>query len=88
MSAIFETLSVLLFHTGGQLREKMMEALQQAASRTADPQVQAVFDRLKTPEGMAAVLMLFLIALFVVSIAAGSLAGALTGAFLGRRNRL
>jgi hypothetical protein len=88
MSAIFETLSVLLFHTGGQLREKMMEALQQAASRTADPQVQAVFDRLKTPEGMAAVLMLFLIGLFVVSIAAGSLAGALTGAFLGRRNRL
>jgi hypothetical protein len=88
MSAIFETLSVLLFHTDGQLREKMMEALQQAASRTADPQVQAVFDRLKTPEGMAAVLMLFLIVLFVVSIAAGSLAGALTGAFLGRRNRL
>jgi len=76
---------MVLFHTNGQLRQKMMEALQQAASRTADPQVQAAFERLKTPEGLAAMLILGLIVLFLVSIAAGSLGGALTGAFLGRR---
>lgn len=87
ISAIFETLRVALFHTGGQVRQKMLEALQQAASRTTDPQVQAAFDRLKTPEGLAAMLILGMVVLFVVSIAAGSVAGALTGAFLGRRNR-
>ena len=85
LSALFESVSMVLFHTNGQLRQKMMEALQQAASRTADPQVQAAFERLKTPEGLAAMLILGLIVLFLVSIAAGSLGGALTGAFLGRR---
>lgn len=87
MSAIFESLAVSLFHTGGQVRQKVLEALQQAASRTTDPQVQAAFERLKTPEGLAAMLILGVVVLFVVSIAAGSVAGALTGAALGRRNR-
>ncbi len=87
ISAVLETFAVALFHTGGQVRQKMLEALQQAASRSTDPQVQAAFDRLKTPEGMAAMLVLGLVVLFLVSIAAGSLAGALTGAVLGRRKR-
>jgi len=87
ISAIFETLAVTLFHTGAQLREKVLEALQQAAARSSDPQVQAALDRLKTPEGIAFMLVFGLVLLFIFSIAAGSLAGALTGAFLGRRNR-
>jgi hypothetical protein len=65
----------------------MLEALQQAAARSSDPQVQAAFDRLKTPEGLAVMLVLGLIVLFVISIVASSLAGALTGAVFGRRNR-
>jgi hypothetical protein len=88
VSAVFESLAVAVFHTGGQVRQKMLEALQQAASRTTDPQVQAAFERLKTPEGLAAMLILGIVVLLLVSIAAGSIAGALTGAFLGRRNRL
>jgi hypothetical protein len=88
IASVLESLAVVLFHTGGDLRRKMLEALQQAASRTSDPEVQAAFDRLKTPEGIALMLTFGLLALFVVSIAAGGLAGALTGAFLGRRKRL
>ncbi|MFZ0761893.1 MAG: zinc ribbon domain-containing protein [Candidatus Sulfotelmatobacter sp.] len=88
IAALFETLAVAVFHTGGQIRQKMLEALQQAASRSTDPQVQAAFDRLKTPDGLAAMFVLGMVVLFLVSIAAGSLAGALTGAFLARRNRL
>jgi hypothetical protein len=87
IAAIFETLAVALFHTGGQVRQKMLEALQQAASRSTDPQVQAAFDRLKTPEGLAAMMILGMVCLFLVSIAVGGIAGALTGAFLGRRKR-
>jgi hypothetical protein len=87
ISALFETLAVTLFHTGGQIRQKMLEALQQAASRSSDPQVQAAFETLKTPEGIALMLVFGIAVLFVVSIAAGSIAGALTGAFLGRRKR-
>ncbi len=87
ISAVFETVAVAVFHTGGQLRQKMLDALQQAASRSSDPQVQAAFDRLKTPEGLAVMLVLGLMVLFAVSIVASSVAGALTGAVLGRRNR-
>jgi hypothetical protein len=49
--------------------------------------VQAAFDQLKTPEGIALMLVFGMVFLFLLSIAAGSLAGALTGSFLGRRNR-
>jgi hypothetical protein len=87
MAAVFESLAVALFHAGGQVRQKMLEAVQQAASRSTDPQVQAAFDRLKTPEGIAAMLVLGMVFLLVVSIAAGSVAGALTGAFHGRRKQ-
>jgi hypothetical protein len=59
--------------------------LQQASTRSNDPQVQAAFERLKTPEGIALMLVFGMIFLFIVSIAAGGVAGALTGAFLGRR---
>jgi hypothetical protein len=87
IGAVFETAAVVLFHTGSQVRQKILEALQQAASRSSDPQVQAAFETLKTPQGMALLLVFGLLVLFLVSIAAGGLAGALTGAFLGRRNR-
>ena len=87
IAAILETLATALLHTGGQIRQKMLDALQQAAARSGDPQVQAAFETLKTPEGVAIMLVFGLAVLFLVSIAAGSLAGALTGAFLGRRNR-
>ena len=87
ISAIFEALKVALLHTSGEVRQKMLEALQQAASRSTDPQAQAVVERLNTPEGLAVMLIFFLVVLLVVSIAAGSLAGALSGVFLGRRNR-
>jgi hypothetical protein len=87
IAAVCESVAVAVFHGGGELRQKMLEALQQAASRSNDPQVQAAFERLKTPEGIALMLVFGMIFLFIVSIAAGSLAGALTGAFLGRRKR-
>jgi hypothetical protein len=87
ISAVFEALTVALLHTGEQVRQKMLEVLQQAASRSTDPQVQAAFDRMKTPEGLAAMLIFSIVLLFLVSIAAGSIAGALTGAFLSRRKR-
>lgn len=86
-AVLFESVAMALFHTGGEVRKKMLEALQQAASHSNDPQVQATFEKLRTPEGIVLMLVFGMIFLFVLSIAAGSLAGALTGAFLGRRKR-
>jgi hypothetical protein len=88
MAAAFESIAMALFHTSGEIRKRMLEALQQAASRSNDPQVQAAFEHLKTPEGIALMLVFGMIFLFLLSIMAGGLSGALTGAFLGRKKRL
>lgn len=87
ISAVIEAVAVALFHAGEQVRQKVLEALQQAAARATDPQVQSALESLKTPEGWAAMLILGLVFWCLLSVASGSLAGALTGAFLGRRNR-
>jgi hypothetical protein len=84
VSAFFFTIFVALMRTGGDVQREMMESLQQFSSRISDPQVQAAFDLLKTPEGINK-LGLGIIGFCLISIAVGSLAGALTAAFLGRR---
>ena len=86
--AIFFAIFLVVLQSGGQARQQMIEALQQVASRSHDSQVQAFLDLLKTPEGLAAKLIVGMVGFLLISVAAGSVAGALTGAFLGRRNRL
>ena len=86
VSAVFFAIFMAVLQAGGQVRQEVIERLQQLASRSNDPQVQATLDLLKTPEGLAK-LVLGVIGFFLISIAAGSIAGALTGAFLARRNR-
>jgi hypothetical protein len=86
-SSIFGVLATALFHAGGELRQKMLEALQQAASRSTDPEVRAYLERMRTPEGLATMLILFIVLYFLIAVAAGGLGGALTGAFFSRRNR-
>jgi hypothetical protein len=86
ISGIFFAIFMAVLRAGGEIRQVLMDQLQQFASRSNDPQVQATFDLLKTPEGMAKVI-LAMVGFFLISIAAASIAGALTGVFLGRRNR-
>jgi hypothetical protein len=70
----------------GPLHDEVIERLHQAGSGSNGQQIQAVLDLLKTPEGLDK-FILAMIGFFLLSIAASSLAGALTGAFLNRRNR-
>lgn len=86
VSGLFFAIFVALLRAGGEAQKQMTEALQQFASRSSDPQIQATFDLLKTPEGLTK-LVWGMVGLFLISVAAGSVAGALTGAFLGRRKR-
>jgi len=86
--AVFLAIFLAVLQFGGQARQEMIEALQQFVARSHDSQAQAILDLLNKPEGLAAKLMLGMVGVFLVSIAAGSLAGALTGAFFSRRNRL
>jgi hypothetical protein len=87
MSAVLEALSLAIFHKGAVLREKMLEAIQQTASHTTDPQAVAMLDYLKSPGGMAVMMVFVLIFAFVAFVALSSLGGALGGIVLGRANR-
>jgi hypothetical protein len=85
--AIFSAIAFAVLQAGGQVRQQALDALQQMASRSNDPQMQATLDLLKKPEGLAPKLILAMLGFLLIAVAAGSIAGALTGAFLGRRNR-
>jgi hypothetical protein len=89
-SAVFAILLGVLFavlQAGGEVRQQALDALQQAASRSSDPQMQAFVDLLKKPEGLAAKLILNGAGFLLISVVACSVAGALTGAFFNRKNR-
>jgi hypothetical protein len=87
MSSILEALVVILLHKGPELSSKLIQALQQAAAQTNDPQVLSIFERLKSPGGLELLMLTGLIFAFLASIVLGGLGGLLGGMILGRRDK-
>lgn len=87
MSSIVEALIVIFLHKGPELRNALLTKIQEAASKTSDPQVLSVFDRLKSPGGLEFLMLTGLVFAFLASIVLGGLGGVLGGAILGRRDR-
>jgi hypothetical protein len=87
MAAIIEAVAVAVMRSGGQVRGKMLEAIEQAASRTSDPQAQQVFDYFRSPAGMAVMMVFVLFFALILFIIVGGIGGALGGVFFGRRDR-
>lgn len=85
--AVFTAIEVLVFHSGGQLRAALLEAVQQSAARTSDPQAQQVLDYLKSPPGLALVMGMGLVVMFVIFLLLSSMGGALTAVLLRRREK-
>jgi hypothetical protein len=87
MSSILEAIVVLVLHKGPEIRQGLLTVIDQAASRTNDPQALAMFARFKTPDGIELLMVAGLIAAFLASIVLGSLGGALGGSVLGSRKK-
>ena len=87
MSSVLEVLFVIFLHKGPELRSQLVLRIQQAASQTTDPQVLAIFDRLKTEGGLEVLMVTGLIFAFLAAIVLGGLGGALGGVILGRRDK-
>ncbi|HZW94173.1 MAG TPA: zinc ribbon domain-containing protein [Candidatus Eremiobacteraceae bacterium] len=85
MSTIFETLAFAFLHKGGELRNEMMDKIQQAAARYPGPEVQPFLDFAKSPGGFAFMMVASVIFGLLAFIALGSLGGALGARFMGRR---
>ena len=60
-----------------ELKAALLSSLEQAAARTADPQAQAVFEKMRSPEGLITLLALSLAFIFFLFVALSSLGGAL-----------
>jgi len=85
---VFTAIDVLVFHSGGELRAALLEAIQQSAARSSEPQAQQLLDYLKSPAGLALMMGLGLVLMLIVFLILSSLGGAVAAALLRRRNRL
>jgi hypothetical protein len=87
MLSIIEAVLVLGMHQGDEIRKQTIAAIDQAASQISDPHVLELFNRLKTPEGLEAVMIAGIITSFVAAIVLGAIGGAVAGALLRRQDK-
>jgi hypothetical protein len=85
--AIFTATEMLIFRSGGQLRDALLQAIQQSAARSSDPQAQQMLEYLKTPQGLALMMVMGLIVMGLAFLIFSSLGGALAAALLRRKDR-
>jgi hypothetical protein len=76
-----------MFHAGGQLRAKLLEAIEQSAARAPDSEARQMMETFKTPEGLALLFVASLIFLLAFFLLFSSLGGAVGGSFARRGNQ-
>jgi len=87
MSIILEALAVAVLHKGAEIRSEMIDKIQQAATRYPAPEVQPFLDFVRSPGGLTFLIVGSLIFGFIAFLVLSGLGGALSAAFLGRRDR-
>jgi hypothetical protein len=85
--AILTSIEMMLFRSGGEVRAALLDAVQRSAARSPDPQAQQMLEYLKTPQGLALLVGLGLIVMFVIFLIFSSLGGAIGAALLRRKER-
>jgi len=83
--ALIMAVEVTVFRGGAQLRDALLQAVEQSAARAADPQAQVLVDWMKSPEGLAVMMGLILFVTLVIFLILSSIGGALGATFI--RNR-
>jgi hypothetical protein len=81
------SLELLFFRADNELRTALLAAIEQAAVRSADPQAREMAERLKSPEGLAILLVLVFLMVGIAAIGCASLGGALGAWFVQRKRR-
>ena len=85
MFAVVTSIQMVIFHSG-DLRAQLLDALQESASRTSDPQAQQMLDYFRTPPGLVLMMIVGLILMFIAFVLFSALGGALGAALLRRRD--
>jgi hypothetical protein len=87
LCGIVLALRAAIQHTGAALRAEMIRAIEQAAARTTDPQTQAAANWLKSPPGIALMLVLTVFFTFILFLVLSATGGAIAAVILRRRQR-
>ena len=87
MSTILEALVVAVLHKGPEIHSEMMDKVQQAAARYPGPQVEPFLDFVKSPSGFEFMIIASLFLGLIAFLILGAAGGAISAAFVGRRNR-
>ncbi len=80
------SLGILVFHTGNQFRDAIINSIQQAAARNPNPEAQQMLDYLRSPDGFALMLGLGLLMTLVFYLIISTLGGMLA-ANMGKSRR-
>ena len=83
MSTVLELLAVALLHKGAEIRNAMLDKIQQTAARYPGAEVQPFLDFVKSPGGLEIVMMASLIFGFVALILLGGLRSLWVRSFWG-----
>lgn len=86
MSAVLSAVFVVVLHKGPAIRDFMVKSLEQNAARYPGPEYQAALEIIRSPSGLAMIMIFGAILLFVVFVVLSSLGGALAGSFLAKRD--
>ncbi len=85
---VFLALRAAFFNTSAQIRQTMIEAVEQSAARSSSPQqAQQALEFLRTPAGFAVMLVVGLITMFVIFLIFSSVGGAIGAVLLRRKDR-
>jgi hypothetical protein len=87
LASIVEAVAVLGLHKGAEIRQALLTTINQAASRTSDPQALAMFERFKSPQGLEALMIFGILFGLVAGVLLAAVTGALGGAVLRPRRK-
>ncbi len=87
MSSILGAVVILVMNKGPEIQKALIEVIQQAISRTSDPQAVAMLERFKSPEGLQFLMVFGIVSSLIAAIVLACLGGALGGTIFGRRNK-
>jgi hypothetical protein len=87
MLIVLVSLGTAIFHFGPQIHQRILEAVQQAASRSSDPQAQQAVELMKTPQGLALFLLFALVLTLMACLIFSALGGTIGTALLKRKEQ-
>jgi hypothetical protein len=83
--SVLTAVELVIFRNSGEMRKALMDAVDKAAQRSADPQAQAAAAQLKSPEGLAFIMIGGMVVMFVIFLMITSLGGAVGARLTGNR---